>query len=137
MTQNESIATVKLKSKVRLLMSAAVIVLFAFLLLHWKVHHVNMPARLIGTWTTTAPAYTGRTFEIQPETVAFGTGRAGEFTGFITNIETSPDDSGCLYTLSYRVNGSQQQISFYYKKKGKTIRFVHQERIVWVKDGNR
>jgi hypothetical protein len=119
--------------RLRLLGSAGVILLGLFLYMHWTVTRVSVPPQIVGTWTTTDAAYAGRSFEIGPETVNFGTGRDRLSTGFIYNVEAIPAGTQTLYTLSYTVNHSQEQVSFYCDLDGKTIRFRHQEKTVWVK----
>lgn len=111
-----------------------IIVFVGFLFTHWRIHRVNVPHELVGTWTTTAPQYSNRTFEIDVKTVDFGMGKAGTSTGFITDIRSTRDGSGTLYTIWYRLDGSSNQVSFHYNEKGDhTIRFLHQEQIAWVK----
>jgi len=120
--------------KQQLLVWAAAMVLCVFLCTHWRVHHPDVPDEIVGTWTTSDGPYAGRTLEIGPETVNFGTGQGRVSTGFIYNVQEIPDGAKVLYTLSYTVSGSREHVSFYYDRHGnKTIRFRHQNKIVWVK----
>lgn len=120
--------------KHNLLVWACAIVLCVFLYMHWTVHHPAVPGEIVGTWTTSDGSYAGRTFEIGPETVSFGTGQGRASTGFVYNVQATPDGAKTLYTLSYTLNGSREHVSFYYDRNGdKAIRFRHQDGIVWVK----
>lgn len=120
--------------KHKILIGAAAMLLCVFLYTHWRVHHPAVPDEIVGTWTTNNGPHAGRTFEIGPETVNFGTGQGRVSTGFIYNVQAIPDGAKVLYTLSYTVNGSREHVSFYYDRFGdKTIRFRHQDHAVWVK----
>jgi hypothetical protein len=120
--------------KHQLLVGAAAMLLSVFLYTHWTVHHPSVPGEIVGTWTTNDGPYAGRTFEIAPETVNFGTGKGRVSTGFIYNVQAVPDGAKVFYTLSYTVNGSREHVSFYYDRSGdKAIRFQHQDGVVWVK----
>jgi hypothetical protein len=129
----ESMKNADSSRKHSLLVWVGAIVLCVFVYMHWTVDHVVVPGNIVGTWTTSDASYAGRTFEIGPETVNFGTGKDRISTGFIYNVQAIPAGTRTLYTLSYTVNHSQEQVSFYCDLDGKTIRFRHQEKTVWVK----
>jgi hypothetical protein len=126
----------KADRKNRILGWIAVIMFAGFLFMHWKLPHVQVPRQLIGTWTTKDPRYSGRSFEIGAETISFGMGKAEISVGFIQNVESTSETSGTFYTISYTLDGSRDQVSFRYGDGDKTLRFLHQEQIVWVKDDN-
>lgn len=98
----------------------------------WKVKHVRVPDELVGTWTTTAPQYQGKSFEIGPSVVSFDLGDGTSSMGFIQDIQNAPGDPGMLYTISYNVKGQMQQVSFYYDSD-QTIRLKSRKDIAWTK----
>jgi len=105
------------------------LVLFHF----WDVHHVRVPDELLGTWTTTAEQYQGKSFEIGPAIVSFSLGDGAASTGFIQDIQAGESgDEGTLYTILYSVNGQQQQISFYYSGN-QIIHLKSRKDITWTK----
>lgn len=62
----------------------------------------DVPAALIGTWTTDAPRYQGRHLSITPTTIAFGTGPLAVDVHTLSGIEVAPDpEGGTRYTLRF------------------------------------
>ena len=114
---------------------AAIVVSLAFLLLHARIRHVVVPPELVGTWRTDAAPYADRSLEIGYDDVTIETGPGQIYTGFIRDVQAAPGKSGTLYTISYTVEDTVNQISFNYDKYGdKTIRLKNQDQIVWTRD---
>jgi hypothetical protein len=107
--------------------------LVGLLLFHvWNVRHLRVPDEIVGTWTTAAPQYQGKSFEIGPSIVSFELGDGAASTGFIQDIQTSSGDGGTLYTISYKSNGLAQQVAFIYGGD-QTIHFKNRKDIAWTK----
>ena len=105
----------------------------------WRVPHRRIPDELVGEWHTTDPNYADRWFEIDPVCINFVTGRGSVSTGFIKEVKAVPEGGRTLYTISYSVDGTANEVSFYYETyyqttKDKVIRFKHQEKTIWIKD---
>ena len=100
---------------------------------HWPKSR-NVPVELIGEWRTSDPKYEGRSFEIGLVSVSYGTGEGGSHTGIIEKVEGVFDGSGTAYTISYKEDDVENQLTFYYsEKRGKTITLRNQPNIVWSK----
>jgi hypothetical protein len=100
----------------------------------WRTPHKQVPQELVGEWHTTDPNYADRTFEIDSICINFTTGGGTVSTGFIKEVKEVPEGSRTLYTISYTVDDTPNQVSFYYDpNKGKSIRFKNQEHVVWTK----
>ncbi|MBV9888976.1 MAG: hypothetical protein JO119_20725 [Acidobacteria bacterium] len=109
--------------------------LLVFGIRHYSPRHSDVPDGLIGEWHCADPAYEGRSLEIEPITINFGTGAGSVVTGFIKNVSSSKDGNGTLYTFVYTVDDADSTVSFYYQPgKPDTIRFKNQRNIVWTRD---
>jgi hypothetical protein len=107
------------------------------LLLAWvsRTPHKQVPQELVGEWHTTDPNYADRTLEIDSTCINFTTGGGTVSTGFIKEVKEVPEGSRTLYTISYTVDETPSEVSFYYDpNKRKSIRFKNQEKTVWTKD---
>jgi hypothetical protein len=123
------------KMKLKWIVIPVVIVAATITMFHAKKHR-DIPLDLIGKWTTSAPGYQDRFFEITKETVTYGLGGDKEDAYLISNIEKSPEKINILYTISYKnTDGLEFTRSFYYDpENGGTIQFKHQEHIEWRKE---
>jgi len=70
---------------------------------------LEVPATLVGTWTTDAPRYQDRHLSITPTTIAFGTGPLTVDVHTLSDVEVTPDpEGGTRYTLLFREsNGAE------------------------------
>ena len=103
-------------------------------LLNWHRPPKLVPSDLVGEWHTTDPNFADRWFDIDPVLIDFETGNATVSTGFIKQVTAVPDGNRTLYTVSYSVDGTLNEVSFYYDPSDDgSIRFRHQESTVWKK----
>jgi len=101
----------------------------------WRAPNKHVPKELVGEWHTTDPNYADRTFELDPVCITFTTGGDTVSVGFIKEVKEVAEGSRILYTISYTVDDTPNEVSFYYDlNKGKVIWFKNQERVVWRKD---
>jgi hypothetical protein len=93
---------------------------------------------LIGKWTTSAPKYQDRFFEITKETFVYGLGGDKKDVYFISSIKKGLEGNNILYTMSYKnKDGLEYTRSFYYHPENRgVIQFKHQEHIEWRKKKN-
>jgi hypothetical protein len=113
---------------------------FAFIailiFLYWTNKDRNIPVKLIGDWDASDPNYSDRYFAIGPTTISFTTGNGTVSTGWIKEIKTVQEGTSTLYTIVYDLEGTPNELSFYYdtqKAKGSFIRFKNQKEIIWTK----
>lgn len=122
-------------SKMKLLWVVLGGLILAFGLRAYSPRHSDVPDNLIGEWHCANPAYEGRSLEIEPVTINFGTGGGSVQTGFIQSVAASNDGNKTLYTIVYTVENAKDTVSFYYEAgKPDTIRFKNQRNVVWTKD---
>ncbi len=98
----------------------------------------SIPNDLVGVWKTSAPKYADRFFEIEKNTITFGTGEGNFEIYAITNIEVEKvrEEKSTLYTICYE-NEEEQKYKFafyHYSEKKGMIRLKHQNQIVWTKE---
>jgi hypothetical protein len=93
----------------------------------------DVPEEIQGVWRTNDPAHADRFFEISLVSVSFGTGNGTVSTGFIQKIETAPQASGTLYTITYKDEEGEQQVVLSYEPRSGTLRFKNQDKAVWKK----
>ena len=94
----------------------------------------EVPAEVIGLWTTTAPRYADRAFEITSETVYLHQGGDLFATyGILRSRITMHEDQEPIYSLEYRDDSADEYSWEFYvsSEEGGTIRFTNQEVIVW------
>jgi hypothetical protein len=100
----------------------------------WRAPDSRVPRDLVGEWHTNDPSYLDRWFEIDPVAIHFVTGEGQVSTGFIKAVKSNSENRKTLYTISYSVDGSPNEVSFYFEvNKVQMIRFTHQEKTVWTK----
>ena len=113
----------------------ALVTSLAFVVTHVKLRRVSVPRELVGTWRADDVTYADHVFEIGLVTVTYGTGPGSVSVGFVQDIRAEAQDGKTLYTISYSVDDTEQQVSFYYDAGGDhTIRFKNQQQIAWKKD---
>jgi hypothetical protein len=93
----------------------------------------HLPKELLGEWHTTDPSYADRTFELDSVCIAFGTGPGMVSVGLIEDVKEFPEGNRTLYTVSYTVDESPNEVSFYYGPNS-GLWFKNQEKIVWRKN---
>jgi hypothetical protein len=125
------------KMKLKWIILPAVIAAVTITMLPFKKNR-DIPEKLFGKWTTSAPGYQDRFLEITKETLTYGLGGDKEDVNFISNIEESLEENNILYTITYKnTDGLEFTRSFYYDpENGGTIQFKHQDHIAWRKMKN-
>jgi hypothetical protein len=120
--------------KLKWIVIPAVIVAVTIIMLHFKKNR-DIPLNLIGKWTTSAPRYQDRFFEIAKETLTYGLGGDKIDVYLISSIEESLEGNNRLYTINYKnTDGLKFTQSFYYHpENGGSIQLKHQEHIEWRK----
>jgi hypothetical protein len=67
--------------------------------------------------------------------MSFVTGGGAEYTGFISDIQSSIEGGKTLYIISYSVDSVANQVSFYYdSNNGGIIQFRNQQEVIWKKE---
>lgn len=121
-----------------LTVTIAVLAVFFLLALVWKHNRpLQVPENLLGRWTSTAPLYDERYFEITKVAIVFATGESTVSEYFFTGIEQreTKRDNEMLYSLDCEdLDGMHYNFSFFYlPENGGTIIFKNQKQIVWTK----
>jgi hypothetical protein len=94
-----------------------------------------MPEELIGTWTTTAPAYADRALRFTKTAVVLGADVGIENAHPIQRVMSALDHGTPLYTVVY-TDQVDQTISFYYTPAdGGTITLKNQREVQWKRKG--
>lgn len=97
---------------------------------------VELPPELLGRWTTKAPKYADRYFELHPDyTAVFGLGGRKRDVSPIVQVERSRDGDFLHYRISH-LNEAGDVYVFslsYHPGKPGQVRFVNQPGIVWTK----
>jgi hypothetical protein len=93
----------------------------------------DIPAELRGVWKTTDAGHSDRFLELSLVSVSFGTGNGTVSTGFIRKVEIVPQGPRALYTITYRDEEGEQELSFFYERGDATLRLKNQDRVVWRK----
>ena len=93
----------------------------------------DLPAELMGVWKTDEANHSDRFLELSLVSVSFGTGGGTVSTGFIRKLAVVPEGSRTLYTVTYRDEQGDQDLSFYYQPAAHTLQLKNQNRIVWRK----
>jgi hypothetical protein len=111
-----------------------VLILVAVIYIFHSKKNKDIPANLIGEWTTAAPGYQDRFIEFTKETLVYGIGDGNEDVYMITSLEKNPQDKIIIYTINFKNSEVKFTRSFYYHpENGGTIQFKHQEQITWRK----
>ena len=120
--------------KLKWIVIPAVIVAVTIIMLHFKKNR-DIPLNLIGKWTTSAPRYQDRFFEIAKETLTYGLGGDKIDVYHISSIEESLEGNNRLYTINCKnTDGLKFTQSFYYHPgNGGSIQLKNQEHIEWRK----
>jgi len=114
---------------------AVVLVLTVIASWIWWAPNKRVPNDLIGEWHSTSLGYSDRSFELDPVSISFGTGSGTVSVGLIKDIEVSQQGSRTVYTISYTLDDSANEVSFYRDAaEANVIRFKNQESIAWTKD---
>lgn len=97
---------------------------------------VELPPELVGRWTTTAPKYADRYFELRPnDTAVFGLGGRQREVSPIVRVERARDGDFLHYRISHLTEVGDVyvfSVSYHPGKPGQ-LRFVNQPGIVWTK----
>lgn len=100
----------------------------------WPEANDVIPDEIIGRWTTEAPAYADRSFEITKTSVTFYTGESTFTTHLITNVTSVTFNGATLYTVEYTNLGEVYEFSFFYTNPPRgTIQFKNQQDMTWQK----
>jgi hypothetical protein len=93
----------------------------------------DLPAELMGVWKTDQAQHSSRFLELSVVSVSFGTGSGTVSTGFIRSVAIAPHGTQMLYTVTYRDDDGDQQLSFLYQPSDATLRLKNQDKVVWRK----
>jgi hypothetical protein len=93
----------------------------------------EIPGELRGVWKTAEAAHSDRFLELSLVSVSFGTGNGTVSTGFIRKVEIVPKGPLTLYTITYRDEEGDQELSFSYDPTDASLRLKNQDRTVWRK----
>ena len=97
---------------------------------------LEVPEELIGYWTTDAPKYADRFFELRADrTAVFGLGGSNKDISAIVGIETVREGSVLIYHISHLSASGEVyvfSVSYHLERPG-YLRFVNQPYIVWRK----
>jgi hypothetical protein len=93
----------------------------------------DLPDQLRGVWKTDEANHSDRFMELSLVSVSFGTGNGTVSTGFIQNLAVVPEGPRTLYTVTYRGDEGDQELSFYYQPADATLRLKNQSGAVWRK----
>jgi hypothetical protein len=97
----------------------------------------NIPVKLIGKWTTSAPGYRDRFIELTKGTLVYGLGDDKEDVYLISSLDKNLEGKNIIYTINFKDSEVKFTRSFYYRpENGGTIQFKHQEQIKWHKKKN-
>jgi hypothetical protein len=103
---------------------------------YWRPANRNVPEQLIGEWQSSDERYSDRQLEITHSSISFTTGEGTVSTGFIKDVKAVPEGARTLYTVVYELEGTRNEVSFYYetgKKAEGVIRFKNQQGTGWTR----
>jgi hypothetical protein len=98
--------------------------------------HQDLPAELLGVWKTDQAQHSNRFLELSLVSVSFGTGSSTVSTGFIRSVAIAPRGTKMLYTVTYRDDDGDQQLSFLYQPSDATLQLKNQDKVVWRKSAD-
>lgn len=94
----------------------------------------TVPQNLVGVWSTDAPKYADRYFELKKDAVTFALGNGKLSTNTILQVTEAPDKARSFYEISYQTpEGTTQKFAFYYTPPTSTIQIKSQEKMNWTK----
>ncbi|MBP7146215.1 MAG: hypothetical protein KBD01_01635 [Acidobacteria bacterium] len=100
---------------------------------------VQAPLRLIGTWRTDDPRYSGRYLKIAQNRIVFGGELGLAESHLITGVGIEPAKGGTAYTLSYlSAGGDPYEFRLIYRtdKEGLAVlTFANQPGMRWLREG--
>jgi hypothetical protein len=114
-----------------------VLILAAALYVFYSKKNRDIPANLIGEWTTSSPGYQDRFIELTKETLVYGIGGDKEEVYTIISLGKTLEGKNTIYTINYKNSEVKFTRSFYYHPEDVgIIQFKHQEHIKWRKTKN-
>ena len=112
-----------------------ILILIAGITMFHSKKNKDIPANLIGKWTTSAPGYQDRFIELTKETLVYGLAGDKEDVYIISSLEKNQEGKNIVYTINFKNTEVKFSRSFYYHPEhGGTIQFKHQEHITWRKE---
>ena len=93
----------------------------------------EIPGELRGVWKTSDAAHADRFLELSLVSVSFGTGNGMVSTGFISKVEVAARGPLNFYTVTYKDEEGDKELSFFYDPADATIRLKNQDKIRWRK----
>jgi hypothetical protein len=96
----------------------------------------TIPDQIWGKWTTKAPQYQDRFFELSEISVIFGIGDNKINVYFIKGIKAETKDDGIVFTIiGHNLDRVEHKLTFYYHR-GRTaeIRLKNPDTVVWTRE---
>jgi hypothetical protein len=91
-----------------------------------------IPAEVLGTWTTSAPNYADRAFEIRSDTLVLHIGASDSTVHEIRHVDIDDLDGPLLLELEYAEDSGSNNFSFYFDPAdGGVITFKNQRSMKW------
>lgn len=119
-------------------MASRAVAVSALICLHGceKSTAIELPRELLGVWTSSAPKYSDRFFELRDDgTVSFGLGGDQVKRALITGIELVRDKDFHIYHISHlNETGDVYRFSVrWHPARAGQLNFLNQPLIVWTK----
>ena len=92
-----------------------------------------LPSEMLQVWHSDEPRYRGRSFELRPDWVIYGTGGAGSDLHQLEHVASEANsDGGRLYTIRYKTQDGEStaiELTYYSSPETRLIFANHHE--VW------
>ncbi len=98
---------------------------------------LSPPQKLLGLWTTEAPAYADRYLKIEEDQLVFGVASdKPPIVQRIVRVDVRADEERAIYTLhSVDADGEHELVVFYDPADGGTLRIKNLIDVMWKKRG--
>lgn len=93
----------------------------------------TVPASILGTWVTDAPAYKDRSFEVTPTAVIFNAPGLEPHAYPIKKIKHTVEEGADRYVIQYDQDGTEAELSVAVSERAQhgEIKFTHQPEMSW------
>ncbi len=94
-----------------------------------------LPPGILGTWSTTAPGYSGSAFTLSEASLSFHRVDGTVEVYSVTGVELVRRDGGSQCKLYYAIGDNAHTFSFFYEELPREIiRLANQKHMVWTKN---